>query len=367
MVEPSNIVAHLQAYMPAFTDAFSDVINATATASGNVVTVAATAHGRVVGNKIIVAASGYRNSIASVTDNGDGTVRFETAQEHDLTEPKAYADPTTVTLGGFAATVWNGAHAIVSVPNRKFFEVAFPTGEDDLPVLTGAYVAESRRAGIVGVQTVATVPNANSFTFNTAGIPNLPTGVINGLKIITGVRIYGAADFDRAQDAYTKFASGKAALFVIMSDADVSKDRHTLNDGIAGFVRGNLGKQIILQNFATTLFLPTNAQVAGHTAQNLAYSTIYRALSSVMYGFEFDDPDSEQKFVCVNSGHGPGIYNSAYYTHVYEWQVPSVVTFENGYNLTPDVAFRDIVSGWAVNADDAAVLGLNVDLDDEPL
>jgi hypothetical protein len=368
MINPSNIVAHLQAYIPAFTDIFSDTVTGTATANGNTVTVSTSAaHGLTVGRKIAVAAGGYRNTIIGVTDNLDGTVRFETAQEHDLTEPKDYADPTSLRLGGFSTGAWNGSQPIVAVPNRKFFEVAFPSGQTDLPSLTGAYLSEARTAGIVGIQTVATVPNGTSFTFTATGIPALPTGAIDGLKIISGVRIYGAADFERAQAVYTKQAAGKAALFVIMSDADVSKDRHTMSDGIAAFVRGNIGKQIILQNFATTVFLPTDNQVAGHTAQNQAYGEVYRALASVLYGFEFDDPDTKQPYVCVNSGHGPGVYNSAFYTHVYDWQVPSVVTFENGYNLQPDVAFRDILSTWALNADDAAVLGLDIDLDIEPI
>jgi len=35
--------------------------------------------------------------------------------------------------------------------------------------------------------------------------------------------------------------------------------------------------------------------------------------------------------------------------------------------MTPDVAFRDIASTWNVNGDSMAQLGLNVNLDDEPL
>jgi hypothetical protein len=368
MINPTDIVTHLQAYVPAFTDLFSETVTGTATANGITVTVTtSSAHGLSVGRKIAIAATGYRNSIASAVDNGDGTIRFETAQEHDLTEPKAYADPTTLRLGGFANSAWNHTFTIVSVPNRKFFEVEFPAGESDVPSLTGAYLLESRTAGVVGVQTVETVPTATSFTFDVSGVPSLPTGEIENIKIITGIRVYGAADFERAQAAYTRLAAGKAALFVIMSDADVSKDRHTLNDGIAAFARSNIGKQIILQNFATTVFLPTEKQLAGHTAQNQAYGEVYRALASVLYGFEFDDPDTKQPYVCVNNGHGPGVYNSAYYTHVYDWQVPSVVTFENGYNLAPDVAWRDIVSSWALNSDDAAELSFNADLDIEPI
>jgi hypothetical protein len=368
LINPSDIVNHLAAYLPAVTDVFSETLSgATATASGNTVTVSKSGHGLTAGAKIIVGAGKFRNSLASVVDNGDGSVRFETAQDHDLTEAKAPLDPTTLELGGFSNSAWNGTHTIVAVPNRRTFEVDFPSGETTLPSLTGAYLLESR-ADFAGMKTIATVPNNNSFTFEVPNVPALPTGTVEGIKIITDIRVWGAADIDRARAMYTKYANDQAVLFVIMTDADVSKDRHTLNDGVGSFTRGNIGKQTILQNFATTVFLPTNSEVSGHTAQNTAYGEVFRALQAVLYGFTFPDEETAQEYVALSNGHGPGTYNSAYYTHVYDWQVPTVAIFENsGWAFSPDVAWRDIESTWSVKPDDAADMTLNVDLDDGPL
>jgi len=73
MINPTDIVTHLQAYVPAFTDLFSETVTGTATANGITVTVTtSSAHGLSVGRKIAIAATGYRNSIASAVDNGDG-------------------------------------------------------------------------------------------------------------------------------------------------------------------------------------------------------------------------------------------------------------------------------------------------------
>lgn len=367
MITPTDIVSHLAAYLPAVTDLFSDSLSgATASASGNTVTVTKSGHGLTNGQTVIVGAGKFRNGLDGIVDNGDGTVRITTASQHDLTEARMPNDPTTLTLGGFANAAWNGSHTIVSVPNRETFEIAFPDGEDTLPSLTGAYLLESR-ADFFGSH-VVTVNSGSEFEFTVSGVPAFPTGVVEGIDIVTAIRVWGAASIDRAREMYTKFASGKAVLFVIMTDADISKDRHALNDGVGAFTRGNLGRQMILQNFATTVFLPTNNDLSGHTAQNSAYADVFRALSAVLYGFTFSDPDTAQEYVAVSNGHGQGEYNSAYYTHVYDWQVPSVALIENsGWAFSPDVAWRDIESTWNVDSDAAAQMTLNVDLDDEPL
>lgn len=371
MITPQDIVDHLRTYIPAFTNLFHDEISgATATASGTTVTVTATAHGLSVGQKVVISAGKLSNLIASAVDNGDGTVRFETTDEHDLTEPKAPLDPTTLTLDGFPESVWNAEFNIVSIPNRKHLEVELPDGVSTLPTLGSGVLLESRPAGIIGAHTVATVPDANTFTVEITGAPTLPTGSIDGVTVISSSpRIFGVANIDKAEALYSRVTPTvtKNAIFVMMMNADVSKDRHTLNDGVASFVRGNIGKQIILQNFAVVGFFPSEDDQSGFVAQNQAYGEVYRALASVLYGFEFDDPDTKQKFVTVNNGHGPGVYRNAYYTHVYDWQIPSVVTFENGFNLQPDVAFRDIASTWDLDSDDMAQLELNIDLDEEPL
>lgn len=368
MITPNDIVTHLQTYLPVFSDLFGDKLTATASVSGSTVTVTSTAHGVIAGQSIIVSGGQFSNSIASVTDNGDGTLRFTTSQDHDLTEPKAVNDYKTLTLSGIDST-WNGAHTIVAIPNRRTFEITYPAGEPSPPNITTANLIENRAAGLIGLQTVATVPNANTFTFEVSGIPSLPTGAIVDIEVSKAAYVFGAEDANRAEEIYAQYSAGLARpmLFVIMNDCDVSKDRYALNDGVSTVTGQNLGKQTILQNFSTLVIYPTDSEVSGFNAQNLFYGDIYRALVSTLFGFFFTDPDTSIRYRCVNNGHGPGQLRQAYAMHVYDWQVPSVVTFENGFLLQPDVAFRDIVSDWYNNSDDEAVLELGIDLDDEPL
>lgn len=367
MIEPNDIVLHLQSYLPAFSTLFSNQLTATATVSGATVTVASVAHGLSVGNTFVAAGGNFENAIASVVDNGDGTLRFETTDEHDLTEAKLFNDPTTLVLDGIGAP-WDGAHVITAIPNRQFFEIAFPVGETVPPSIVSAVLVEDRAAGIIGLQTVDTVPDDDTFTFEVANVPDFPTGAIQNLTITSTVRIAGAENIERAERFYTGQATNVAWLFVIMTDADVSKDRNSLNDGVATYTAQNFGKQTILQNFSLVAVLPTDdGDQAGQLAANKFYGEIYRALVSTMYGFAFNDIDTAIRYKAVTNGHGPGRHTTAYSMHVYDWQVPTVISFENGFLLEPDVAFRDITSTWFNNSDEEAEMDLNIDLDDEPL
>lgn len=368
MIKPSDIVEHLQRYLPHFTDIFSVQLDVnTISVLGNVFTVNAPTHGLIVGAKIIASGGRFENKITSVVDNGDGTLRFETAQEHDLTKPKSQNDPKTLFLTGIGGA-WDGFHTIDSIPNRMFFEIQYPTGETVPPVITTAFLLEDRNSVFLGDASVNTVIDVDNFTFVVEGVPDFPTGDIELAVITKNVHITGASDIDRAEKFYTKNAQGEAFLFVIMNDADISKDRRMQNDGIGLYSPQNLGKQILLQDFSTVVFFPTDDSSTGFEAQDLAYDEIYRVLVKTLLGFNFPDPDTVQKYLSISTGHAPGIYNTSYYSHVYNWQVPSVLTIEdNGFNLQEEVAFRDIDLTLLNNSDPEAVLEANINLDKESL
>ncbi len=369
---PNDIKTQLRTYLPTVTDLFTSSITASATASGNTITLTSTAHGLAVGKKVNLSAGRLSNTLSSVVDNGDGTVRFGTTDEHDLTEAKEINDPTTLTLDGFGDT-WDGIHTIVSIPNRMFFEIAFPDGIVILPTLTAATVLlEDRSAGIVGVHSIDSVPTDDTFTVVVNTVPSFPTGIIEGITVVTGVRIWSAANFERSEEIYTEKSPDNLALFLIMNDVDISKDRQSLNDSVGAFTRADFGRQTILQNFTTLVFFPTNdGDKAGGKAQQQAYDEVFKALYSTLYGVKIDDPDSKVPYVIVSNGHGPGAYNTAYYTHAYEWQAPSVLTFDNGFNQQPDVAFRDIDGTFNMaldlEVDEESQLLIDIDLDEEPL
>lgn len=373
MISPDDIVLHLQAYLPAFTSDFNEQIIGTASVSSGSVIVNATNHALTANSAVIARGVQYNNQLASVVINNDGSTRFTTVTDHDLTEPSFADDPKTLELTGLDAP-WVGVHNIESVPNRRTFEIATPAGETVEPNITNAFLNERRSAGITGVQNVASIIDSNSFTFDApTDVPTLPNGSVSDITILKSVRVSGAADLVRATNLYTQYTNelmrSKPYLFVIMLDTDVSKDRHSLNDAQITATAQNTLKQTLLQNFAVLMFIPTSEDdVSGFRAQNKAYDEYFRALTATLLGFRFNDPDTQQNYVTAHTGNGPaGDYNSSYYIHAYNWQVASTITFDNGFKLQPNVAFRDIAHTWDINSDDMAQMSGRINLDEEPL
>ena len=64
-MKASEIVKHLQRYLPVFTDAFSVDLTGTATVSGTTITVSAAAHGLQVGDMVVVRAGLTRNLLSA--------------------------------------------------------------------------------------------------------------------------------------------------------------------------------------------------------------------------------------------------------------------------------------------------------------
>lgn len=367
MITPDQVTLHLQTYLPAFTDLFSSQLSISGASMGasNVMSINAPSHGLTSGASVIVTAGNIQHPFASATLDAPNVI-FTTTFEHDITAPLLDLDQQAVTVGGFGS-VWDGEHQIVDIPNRSKITLALPSGETTAPTITGAeYVLEPIPSG--QIVTVAVVDSDN-LTITYPGNFPLPEGIVQDLKIITGVRIAAAADINRAQAVYTQQGANQAWLFVIMSDVDASKDRHTLSDATAGLTAQDFKRMTLNQNFSTTVILPTDNDLSGNEAQQAAYGEIYQSLISTLYGFGFSDPDSAVDYVTVSNGHGAGIYNTAYYMQVYDWQIPSVITFHNGFDVkvgAPTVAFRDIFSTWDINADDMAQMVLNINLDSDP-
>ena len=370
MITPTEITKHLQTYLPLFTDKFTSLLTVASASVGaaNIVTVNSVDHDLSVGDSVVVTAGTIRN-VLTVSLLDASTVIFTTTAEHDLVRPSLDLDDDEITLAGFtgALTAWNDTFTILDVPTRNKFTVALASGEVAAPAITGAeYLIEERSAGLNGMVTVDTVPTDDSFTIDYSSVPSMPVSVIDNMAIIESVRIYAAADFKRAQALYTKQTVGDCCLYVIMTDGDVSKDRHTLNDGTAGLTKQDLGKLSILRNFSTVVFIPTGADLSGSAAQDLAYSTIMIALLQTLFGFTDFAGGSAIQYLAVPTGDGPTEYNTAYYGHTYEWQLPHTITFEDGFLVQQDVAFRDIAETFNMFANDtAAQMELNINLDDE--
>lgn len=368
MITPSNIVKHLKTYLPRITDLFTSKLTVLgATVSGGLtLSINAVGHGRTVGQNLVVASGTVRNPIIATMLNPDNTVRFLTQYDHDLTEPSQVNDVKNLTLGGFG-NIWDGEHLIDHIPNRKSFDIALPAGETAAPTIDGnQYLIENRPVGLYGVQSVDTVIDPDNFTISLTGIPELPDGPIDDLEIITGYRIAAAESVDRAQDIYAKY-DDLPYLFVIMGDLDISRDRRVDNDSVATLNRQNLIKLTGLQNFSTTIFLSTDNDISGSDAQELIYDEIYTSLLKVLHCYAFENSENAVDYVTISTGHGGGVYNTAFITHVYDWQSPFDMTSEIGFDYNADVAFRNIAQNIDLFGDNEAVMTSHINLDEEPL
>lgn len=366
MITPRDVMAHLWRYLPSVTSLFNEQLTITnVTVTGGIITGTITDGTPTVGQKLLLSGIKVRNPITAYVDNGDGTARFTTANDHDQTEARQRLDTQQLQLGGITPSVWNGFYDLDSVPNRRTFEVTIPVGAT---APTGGYLIE-QPTGVLGIGTVTSVVGTTVTIDPAEGIFHYD-GVIDTITVNTKIRARAAADIERAAAIYTKQSSQKPFIFVIMTDVSVSKDRHTPNDGLATFTKQDMRLLRLLQNFAIAVFFPTHDDVGGDNAQHMAYGEVYEALTNIFYGFGFSD-ESAIQYVTVSAGHGPGIYNSAYYLHVYDWQVPNVVTFESGFDgqspFITDVAFRDINQSLYVNNSDKAIMSMALDLDEEPL
>lgn len=368
MITPRDVMAHLWRYLPSVTSLFNESLTVTTpSVTGGLITGTIATGTPTVNQKLLLSGIKVRNPIVAYLDNGDGTARFMTANDHDQTEPRQRLDTQQLTLGGITPSIWNGSHDIIGVPNRRTFEIAIPVGATT-PTAPAGYLIE-QPTGVLGIGTVTAVAGASVTIDPAEGIFHYD-GAIDAITVNTKIRARAAADIDRAAAIYTKQQTLKPFIFVIMTDVAVSKDRHTPNDGLATFTKQDMRLLRLLQNFAIAVFIPTHDDVGGDGAQHMAYGEIYEALTKIFYGFGFSD-ESAIQYVTVSAGHGPGLYNSAYYLHVYDWQVPNVVTFESGFDgqspFITDVAFRDINQSLYVNNSEEAIMSMALNLDDEPL
>ena len=366
MITPSMIVSHLGKYLPRVTNLFNESLSTSSTSvipTNTLLIETTVGHGLVSGDYITISAGKIE---VPIIDFFEGL--FETSIDHDLTEPRKIYDMKTVELSGFTNPDWNSTFDILEVPNRIFFSVA-----NDLPdpILTGSErLVVERSVSIFGIFEVQDVPTLTEFSIQLAANVSDITGTdFSNVEVVKRVRIAACSDIDRAVEIYTKQGADKIWAFLIMTPLDVSKDQTAKSDAYSTQTSGDELRMRLLQNFSIVVFIPTSNSLTGATAQELAYGEIYESFLKILHGFDgFFTAEDASKFVTISTGHGSGIYNTAYYTQVYDFQSPVDITFENGFDFYESTAFRDIAGDLSVNTPgNLEKLNLSIDLDDEPL
>lgn len=338
MITPDEVVTQLQTCLPLLTDRFHDVLPVTSgLVSSGILTITLPAgHGLIVGQQIFIPTALIRNEItAVVVDPGDDSVRYTTLAEHDLTAfmverpGRQYPEGKTVILeiASIQVVVTLDSTA-AAIPAINMFEA--PDGAPVFIPSGSEFLLENRAVGIVGAKTIDTA-GATTITVDLSDVPSIPDGALIMDSILTSVRIAMVADADRAEKVYTKQTEPKAYLFVIMGDITPSKNREN-DDDFVSLAGSSFRISNLMQEFSTLAILPTDNDLGGGQTKAFAYSDLLLILLRCLYGWQ------ETAF----DGAGQSKYNTAAYSHAYDWQSRQQIDFTDGFENTTSVALREI-------------------------
>ncbi|TPG76314.1 hypothetical protein [Pseudomonas arsenicoxydans] len=199
------------------------------------------------------------------------------------------------------------------------------------------------------------------------GLPVPPDGTAIACAASGSLNIAVAADIDRATELYTQRTVSMAVkppfLFIIMGDVDSSRDQHSVGDTLAMPTAQDMNQMTVIQRFSLACFIPAKDDIGAAGAQQLAYGAIAKELISAFSGVVFSG--SAQAIRSMFESHGPGPMNDARYVHVYDFQAPTVTTWQNGINGTEypdDVPFLRIYQDMGLGID-SDVMKLTTELD----
>lgn len=346
MIIPSQIISHIQRNIWRFTDAFSVelTVNSQSVIDARTIQIVTdSAHGLAAGKSIICKNGLIENAITAVDAVGDN-LEFTTAYIHDLTNTDGPLDEVNLLLSGFTDSSLNDSFNIQTITAENKFQIINPLA--GLPTLTGSeLLLENRPLGVTGLFEIVSVIDAVTFNVEIPDyFPDIPLTGVREIEVVKGFRVAGVESPERADQIYTEQNASDMWLFLVMGDTEASKDRHTLSDAVMDSTYQDDMRQKFLQNFDTHVYIPTSTELSGIKAQELAYGEIFNSILYTMFGTLFEDENSRQNLLTVSQGHGPGLYNTAYYTHIYSWQQPTQITFDVGIQgkVFEDVAFREL-------------------------
>ena len=348
---------HLMKYLPRLTDRFSDntvIVAEIVAGTPQVLKITDNAHGFSAGDQVVLVDGLIDNVISAVVDNGDGSFRFTTAEEHDLTQDYI----SEIELAGFTDSQFNGKFPLLSVPSRNLFEVELPS----LPALTGSPVLrEDREISINGVFNIDKIIDINTYEIDLTGKPFFTPQTVPILRIAKDFTIRICVNADIASELYQSKGIGKNIIYVIMGVSNISKDQEITSDAILQQGAGSESRPLNMNNFSLNVYFDTTKDVGGARASQLAYEEIYQVLLAVCSGMRFDD-FGESRYVTGLINHEPDLFEKAFYSHMYTFEYTFEIT-QNEQFLTKFIesrAFRD--SGLSFNEQQT---GSTQDLDDE--
>lgn len=349
-----DVVATLILNLPNYTDIFTDFVNAQITASyvstaRKIKVETATAHGLIVGDSLIIKNAKLKNEIDSIEISGNYAV-ITLKAEHDF----VLEDDLAFEMAGNSDDDWNGEFEIYNVPNKTTIEIAKPSSI--IPETLGC-IWEPRDYGGNGTVEIVAVnetPDEDEkypkFWFeyeindNDPDLPVTDNDSVSGIEIITGVRVTGVADPERAIKVFTETNGAKKPwAFVMFPDESVSKDKNNQSEAVGTFVSGDESRQLIMVNFDVCVIQPCT-ELGGIEEIEKACGEIRNALIKSLVGLKSTESEADKVYKTVYNGSSMNTYDTANYIRIYSFQTPFEITYrETAENRVLTVALRKAV------------------------
>jgi hypothetical protein len=361
MITPLTIQKQVKEYLPSLTDLFSDKLTGTGTiiaGTPQILRITSNNHGLVSSATVVINNSLVDNSISSVSKVTFANVdylRVVTLNGHDLTMSYDANLPygTKVELRGFTDVSFNGYFTLENVIDKNTFDILYTS----MPILNGNEVLrEIREIGLNGVYQISNV-STNSFDILLTDKPAFSILPIPQLTIITSFRISTSADYNKAQEIYTKQGNNNYWLFVIMEDSRASKDRTIQSDAYSANTMQNELRVRVINRFSLDIFIPTKNELAGADAMELCWNNMLIWMLKIMHGVNFESLDNS-KFLTSFLEHGQVTYNGAYYVHAYTFEYIYDITDVNAFtqNFIESRALRQIYTSFAESENGSNVI-----------
>lgn len=350
----SDIINQLKKVLPFNSTAFADDNTVTLTFSGGVVTATTpTAHGLVDGQDALILNAAFPTEIASIV-RVDSVATITTATDHDLTERYH----TTVNISGSDQAEYNGDLTLLSVNNRREFEV-FVSGSPATPA-TGTMILNEDRVGYSGIFTV-TVTSPTTFTYEITQTP--ATGSSGDLK--SNFRISGGLTYDKILDSYTKHPIGDAYCYVVPQPSRSERQKGNQSDSLNHISPGKAVRINELEEFTVYVFIPCDS-ISGIPEYDLS-EDIKVSLFSALVGYAPPTyMTSARDSAIAPLTDGFHAYNGVVYVHFFDFQSSRTITTKDTYRNDTSVAMRDI-DITTLNSFDEPLTIAQIDLDKEPL
>ncbi len=358
MITPESVKLQLMALLPRFTDEYSTtVVGTDVVVDGDTVKITAVAHGLETGDVIVASDVKAIVPVASVVFDSDvKQATITTIFEHDRTSGEGDKGGGNVaTLQDFTDDNYNENFDIIEA-TRTTFVISVDAD------VTGDHgnLIESRTL-FLGFLKV-TVIDVNTFSVELVD-SQLPNGTeFKTFDFVTDLRIFIAADATRAVTKYAQPANAKPTLFIIFGAENASKDRNVVNDSIAAANAQNpLQITYIPEVTLKTIACTKNEQLAA-VQQQKVYAEIKPAIRKAMYGYLFDGSNNESViFAAVEQGNVPEFWNQDHYLHNFDYQIPYILTKDQGYDNKRHVSFREVVVASKMFNNEGALVELTTD------